>query len=274
MTAKNMTDTEVEDTHVQFSCTSKYLNTFLDSVNSFRDEGELVFTDTDIYTKVADPANVGMCISRIKGQALNSLDVNGADQLQVGLNFDNIIDCISSISDTEDIEVTWPVSSGGARLIRLDVIDEDMQFELSTLSTNAVPNMPQADPLTHKSQVQVGGSELKKTIQHANNVIDSKETGILFETFGETLQISSTDKTAGNFKKQFHNHDPSVDAELGEHETFISSDYLDDIKNILGKGDIVTVHVKEDNPVRFDIDLDDAGDAQVIYIIAPRLETE
>jgi len=274
MSQNKVPDTEPEDEHVKFSCTVKYLSTFLDSVGSFREEGELIFTEDNIYTKVADPANVGMCISKIEGQALNSLDVQNAERLKVGLNFGNIIDAISSISNTSDIEVTWPVSSGGSRLIRLDVVDEDMQFELSTLNPDTVPNMPQADPLSHKSQVQVGGTELKKTINHAQNVIDSSNTGISFETFGETLQISSTDKTAGNFKKQFHNHDPSVDAELGEHQTFISVEYLDDIKKIFGKGDVVTVHVKDDNPVRFDIDLDDAGDAKVIYIIAPRLEAE
>jgi predicted RNA-binding protein with RPS1 domain len=61
---------------------------------------------------------------------------------------------------------------------------------------------------------------------------------------------------------------------MGEHETAISIQYLKDIKNILAKGDAVTVHVKDDHPIRFDIDLDDAGDAQVVYVIAPRLESE
>jgi len=259
---------------VQFSCTVNYLETFLDSVDAFRDEGELVFTSDTIYTKVNDPANVGMCVSKIEGQALNSLELQNTDQLNAGLRFDNILDCISSVGGSNDIEVTWPVSSGGTRMIRLDIIDEDMQFELNTLNTGTVPNMPQAEPLSHKSQVEVGGSKLKKTIQHAQNVISKDNTGITIETFGETLQISSTEKTSGQFRKQFHNNDPSVDADLGEHKTSISVDYLDDIKNIFGKGDVVTVHVKQDNPVRFDIDLDDAGDAQVIYIIAPRLEAD
>jgi DNA polymerase III sliding clamp (beta) subunit (PCNA family) len=265
------TETEVQDTHVKFSCTVKYLDTFIDSVASFRDEGKLVFTGDNIYTKVADPANVGMCIAKIKGQALNSLQVKGDDQIIAALRFEKILDCLSGISGTSDVEVTWPVMSSGTRLVRLDIIDEDIQFEINTLDTGSVADIPDIDPLSHKSRVTVDGSKLKKTVGHAKKMVSQDDAGIYFETFGETLQVSTSDKSSGSFKKQFHNHDPSVDQDLGEHQTTISVDYLDDIKNILSEGSAVTVHVKQDNPVRFDVNLDDNGDAKVIYIIAPRL---
>lgn len=272
-----MTDiknTEVESEHVQFTCTVKYLDTFIESVQSFRDEGKLIFTDEKVFTKVADPANVGMCVSRIRGEALNKLEVNGTDKIEVGMMFEKVRDCISGVPGTSDIEVTYPVSSTGNRLIRLDIIDKDLQFEVSTLEPSTVPDIPDVDPLSHRSQVVVDGSEMKKTISHADKMVDQDDNGILFETYGETLQIASTDKTAGNFKKQFHNHDPSVDESLGEHKTHISIAYLQDIKKVFGKGEQVVVHVKNEHPVRFDIDLDSNGDAKVVYVIAPRLDTQ
>lgn len=267
-------DTEPEDEYAQFSCTVKYLDTFINSVSSFVDEGKVVCTKDHVYTKVADPANVALCISRIKGEALNSLSVNGTDQMVTGLDFDKILDCLSGVSSTSDVEVTWPVTSGGTKLIRLDVIDEDLQFEVNTIDSNAVAKIPDIDPLSHNSRVKVDGSMLNKTISHADKMISEDDSGVLFETFNETLQISTTDITSGNFKKQFHNHDPSVDESLQEHSTSISISYLDDIRQILGKGDTVTVHVKEDNPIRLDVDLDESGDAQIIYIIAPRLDEQ
>ena len=268
----DLNETEVEDTHVQFTCTVKYLSTFIDSVNSFREEGKLVFDGDNIYTKVADPANVGMCISRIKGQALNSLEVVGTDELTVGVKFDRILNCLSGVSSTSDVEVTWPVSASSTHLMRLDVIDHDLQFEISTLNPDTVPDIPSSDPLSYTSRVQVDGTELKKTVNHAGKMAGQEENAVIIETFDETLQVSATDKTAGNFKKQFHNHDPSVDQGLGQHEVKVSLDYLDDIKSLFSEGDVVTIHIKDSHPVRFDIDLDDNGDAQVIYIIAPRLE--
>lgn len=267
------TETEVEDEHVQFSCTVKYLDTFISSVSAFRDEGKLVFMSDNVFTKVSDPANVGMCMSKIEGRALNSLDVNNTDQLTAGLNFERILDCLSGVSGTNDVELTWPVVSGGTRMLRLDIIDEDLQFEINTINRDSVADIPDVDPLSHKSRVVVDGTKLKKTIGHADKMVNTDDKGIYFETYEETLQVITTDKTSGNFKRQFHNHDPSVEEGLGEHQTAISIQYLKDIKNILAKGDSVTVHVKDDHPIRFDVDLDDAGDAQVVYVIAPRLES-
>jgi len=270
----DITDTEVQNENVQFSCTVKYLDTFIDSVSSFREEGKLVFNDEYVYTKVNDPANVAMCIARIKGQALNSLDVTGSDKISVGLNFERILDCLSGVPGTSDIEVTYPVSSGGNLLMRLDVIDEDLTFEVNTLDPSTVPDIPDIDPLSHKSRINVGGSEIKSTITHADKMVSKDDSGILFRTKSESLKVSTSDKTEGNFKKEFYNTDPSVDGSLGKHKTTISISYLKDIKNILSKGESVVVHIKEDNPVRFDVNLDSAGDAQIIYIIAPRLESD
>lgn len=267
-------DTEVAEQNVKFSCTTSYLETFIEAVASFRDEGRLTFTSDNVYSKVNDPANVGMCVARIKGQALNSLQLTSTDQIEIGVEYDRMLDCLSTVSSTSDIEVVWPVESGAANLMRMDVIDDDVQFEIPTLDPDTVPGIPNLDPLSHPSQVRVGGSELKKTVQRADTMTSDSGRGIAFETYEQTLRISSSDKTEGNFKKEFHNHDPSVDEGLGDHVTKISIDYLKDIKGIFNQGEAVTVHVKEDNPVRFDISLDDAGDAQVIYIIAPRLESQ
>lgn len=268
------TETEVEDEHVQFSCTVKYLDTFISSVSAFRDEGKLMFRSDNVFTKVSDPANVGMCMSKIEGRALNSLEVHDTDELVAALNFERILDCLSGVSGTSDVEVTWPVVGGGTRMIRLDIIDEDLQFEINTINTDSVADMPDVDPLSHKSRIVVDGTKMKKTIKHADKMVSEDDKGIFFQTHDEQLQIITTDKTSGNFKRQFHNHDPSVEEEMDEHETSISIQYLKDIKNILAKGDAVTVHVKDDHPIRFDIDLDDAGDAQVVYVIAPRLKSE
>lgn len=226
-----------------------------------------------VYSKVNDPANVGMCIARIRGQALNSLELNNTDKVEIGIEYDRMLDCLSTVKSTSDVEVIWPVTSGGAHMMRLHVVDEDLQFEIPTLDADSVPAIPDVDPLSHKSQVRVGGSELKKTVQRADTMTSDAGRGIDFTTYDQTLRVSSSDKTEGNFKKEFHNHDPSVEDGLGDHSTSISIDYLKDIKTIFTEGEAVTIHVKEDNPVRFDITLDEAGDAQVVYIIAPRLET-
>ena len=269
-----LSESKVADVNVKFSCTVGYFDTFIESVQSFRDEGKLLLTDDRIFTEVADPANVGICISKIEDEALNGLSLEGTDQIEIGLNFTRIRDCLSGVSSTSDLKVTWPVTSGGSNMMRMDIVDDDLQFEITTLDPDVVQDIRNMDKLSHKNQIVVDGSELKKTINHANKMVDQDDIGISFETKSDMLQVRSTDKTAGNFAKQFYNNDPSVDDEFEEHQTFISIQYLEDIKSVFSQAESVTIHVKDDHPIRFDVDLDTNSNAQIIYIIAPRLEKD
>jgi DNA polymerase III sliding clamp (beta) subunit (PCNA family) len=269
-----LSESEVADVNVKFSCTVGYFDTFIQSIESFRDEGKLLITDNKIFTEVADPANVGLCISKIEGEALNGLSLEGTDEIKIGLNFNRVRDCLSGASSTSDLKVTWPVTSGGANMMRLDIVDDNSYFEITTLDPDVVQDIQNMDALSHKNQIVVDGSELKKAISNANRMIDQDDNGVLFEVKDEMLKMVSKDKTAGNFYKQFHNNDPSVDDTFEEHQTLISIQYLEDIKSVFSQAESVTIHIKDDNPIRFDVDLDTNGNAQIIYIIAPRLEKD
>lgn len=266
--------TEAEEQHVQFSTNVGYFDKYLEALEAFRDEGIVVFTDSRIFSKVVDPANVAMCVSKIEGQALNSLKLQSSEQMKAGLRFEKIRDCLSGTSNTSELEVTWPVTSTGKRMIRLDIIDEDIQFEVSALDPDAVPDIPQKDPLSHSTRIVVDGTDFKKTINHADKIADDDSGSLIFETFDGVFQLRASDKVEGRFVKKFHQSGPSEDGGLGEHKTEISMDFLDDIAKLTGRGDEVTVHIKDRHPVRLDIDLDDKGDAQVVYLIAPRIEKQ
>lgn len=264
--------TEVEEEHVKFSTNVGYFDKYIEALECFRDEGIVVFDSDKIFSKVVDTANVSMCVSRIQGQALNSLNIEGNDQMRTGLRFERIRDCLKGTSNNSELEVTWPVNSGGSLLIRLDIIDEDLQFELSTLDPDSVPQIPQKDPLSHSTRVVVDGKDMKQAIKHAEKIATANGGSVVFETYDGIFQLRASDKVEGHFSKQFHQSGPTDGGGLGEHQTEIALSYLDDINQVFGRGDEITVHIKEKNPVRFDVDLDDNGDAQVIYLIAPRLD--
>lgn len=266
--------TEAAEQHVKFSTNVGYFDKYIEALECFRDEGILVFNSKQIFSKVVDTANVSMCVSRIQGQALNSLSVEGADELRTGLRFERIRECLKGTSNNSELEVTWPVVDAGSRLIRLDIIDEDLQFELSTLDPDSVPQIPQKEPLSHATRIVVDGSDMKKAVKHAQKIATANGGSVVFETYDGMFQLRASDKVEGHFSKQFHQSGPTNGAGLGEHQTEIALSYLDDINQVFGRGDEITVHIKEKNPIRFDVDLDDNGDAQVIYLIAPRLDDQ
>jgi len=270
---KGETESEVSEQHVQFSTSVGYFDNYTEALEAFREEGIVVFRDGALFSKVTDPANVAMCVSKIEGQALNSLELHSSNELTIGLEFSKVLDYLQGVSNTSEVEITWPVMDSGKNMMKLHVIDEDLEFLTTTVDSSAVPPMPQSDPLSHKNRAVVSGTQMKKVANHAGKIIDEDTGSLVFETYGGVLEIRAEDKVEGKFTKKFHQSGPTDAEGLEEHETEIAYSYIQDVKKMLGRGDETTIHIKESHPVRFDINLDDSGNAQVLYIIAPRVET-
>jgi len=271
--SKDKDESEVADKTVVFSTNVGYFDNYMEALEAFREEGTVIFKDNGLFSKVTDPANVAMCVSKIEGRALNGFTLTGTDELEAGIRFDRVRECLKGVSNTSELVVTWPVSRHGSKLIQLDVVDEDLQFEITTVDPDAISDIPQQDALSHNTRVVVGGNQLKKSITHAGKISQKDGGSIVFETYEGVLQVRTSDKVDGNFKKQFHQSGPSSDGKLGEHESEISLQYMNSVRTLFGRGDEVTVHIADDKPVRFDVHLDDNGDAQVMYLIAPRIKS-
>lgn len=271
--SRGETESEVADKHVQFSTSVGYFDNYMEALEAFREEGIVMFRDGALFSKVTDPANVAMCVSKIEGQALNGFKLENADELEAGIKFSRIRDCLKGVSNSSELQITWPVQRGSSRLVELSAIDDDLQFEIPTVNPDTVPDIPQQNPLSHSTRVVVGGSQMKKAVNHAGKIAQKEGASLVFETYDGLLQLRASDQVDGNFTKQFHQSGPSDGEGLGELQSEIALSYMDEVKQLLGRGDEVVVHVADDKPIRFDVDLDDNGDAQVTYLIAPRLDS-
>ena len=263
---------EPEENHVKFSTDVGYFDKFLEALEPLHGEGILVFTDEAVYCKVADPANVAMCVSKLEGQSLNSLRVEGGDSIQAGVEFDELRNYLKGVSNNSELEVTWPVLVDGRRYMRINIIDEDLQFDTTCIDTDSIRDPPDTDMISPPVRIVMSGKELKQAIKHADKVIGSEGNGVKFITRGDRLIVRTQDKVNGRFSKTFHQSGPSDEGNLGENSTIVSMDYLGDIKNVIGRASELTFYMNDDYPVRLDIELDNAGDAKIKYVIAPRLE--
>jgi hypothetical protein len=257
---------------VEFSTDVDYFNNFLGGLNAVRDEGKLFATEDMVFSKVVDPANAMMCVARIKGRALNGLTVENGDEVVMGIDFEKMQSLFKGVSSKSEMVFQYPVLENGSNNVHLDIVDEDIVFNKSALAANTVPDAPQDDPLKHPTRIVVSGTDLKKAINHAEKMLDPEEGTVVFGTEDDVFYIKTSDKVEGSFKKKFRQSGPSDGSGLGDHETEVSYSFMDHIKKPLSKSDEVTVHIKDKNPIRFDVDLDDEGDAQIVYLIAPRKE--
>lgn len=265
---------ETDQPFVEFSTDVGYFDQFLGGLESVREEGKLFANDDIVYSKVVDPANAMMCVARIKGRALNGLKVENGDSVTMGLNFEKMQSLFKGILKNSEMVFRFPIEDQGKNNAQLDIVDEDIEFNKATLNPDTVPDAPQDDPLKHTTRVVVSGSDLKKAITHSEKMLDVEQGSILFGTRDDVFYVKTSDKVEGSFEKEFHQSGPSEGDGLGNHETEISFAFMDNIKKALGGSDEVTVHIKDTHPIRFDVDLDDEGDAQIVYLIAPRVESE
>lgn len=267
MSTGNQASEELPD--AEFSTDVGYFRQFLDALNSTREEGELTITEDAVYSEVVDPSNVMMCVARIQGKALNGLKVNGSDSVTMGANYEKISSLFSGISKNSELVFSYPVKESGRLDAKLDIVDEDIVFTTSTIDSDMVPDPPKDDPLAHPTQIKIEGSKIKDAIKHADKMSNVDKGAVEFGVDGDTFFIKTEDQVEGSFIKRF----PQTEKNLGDMSTKISLGLLNNIKKSLGSSERVTIHIKGDNPIRFDADLDDEGNAQIVYLIAPRIES-
>lgn len=261
-----------------FSTEVSYFKEFVDALAAYRDEGKILIREDAIFSKVTDPADAAMAISKISGTALNSiqLNTNESDEIKIGANFERIKDMLKGVSGTNEVEVTYPIQKEGkgTLYLRLDIIEEDLTFDIPGINIDTVPDIPQNEPISYATRIVVDGTELKQAIGHCDKIYTSSGGAIIFKTSGNEFVVKSSDKVDGDVEKKFRQSGPADESSLGENTVFLSREYLMDIVQVIGKSEEVEIHIKHEHPVRLDANLDDAGDAKIIYMIAPRIDDQ
>lgn len=261
-----------------FSTEVSYLREFISALEAYREEGKVLIREDAIFSKVTDPANAAMAVSKIQGSALNSikLDTDESDEIVMGANFERILDMLKGVSGTNEVEVTYPVQKEGTGTLylRLDIIEDDLTFDIPGINVDTVPDIPQDDPISYSTRIVVDGSELKQAIGHCDKIYTSSGGAIIFETTGNQFIVRSSDKVEGDIEKVFRQSGPASDGSLGDNTVFVGRAYLNDIAGVLGKSEDIEIHIKHEHPVRLDVNLDEDADAKIIYMIAPRIEDD
>lgn len=271
-----MSNETTEYESATFSTEVSYIREFIDALAAYRDEGKIIIREDAIFSKVTDPADAAMCISKIQGTALNSIkmNTNESDEIVIGANFERMLDMLKGVSGTNEVEITYPVKKKGKNVLflRLDVIEDDLTFDIPGINVNEVPDIPQNEPISYKTRIVVDGSELKKAIGHCDKIYTSSGGAIIFKTSGNEFIVKASDKVDGDVEKKFRQSGPASESSLGEATVFLGRGYLKDIAPTLGKSEEVEIHIKHEHPVRLDVSLDQESDAKIIYMIAPRID--
>jgi len=267
-----MSETQ-EIAKVKSTVNAGHLTNVFEALKDVRDEGKLKFTNDGIFAKVNDPSNTMMAVCKLSSSALNGINIEGGDEVHLASRYENMYDTLSSFGKSTEIQVEYPHKVSGSHAVRFNAPDEGMEYKVTVLDEDTVADMPQASPLSHKRRIVVSGSDLKKAINNAERFVSDEENSVELGTDDDKFYVKSSDKIDGSFNKEFYQSGPSDGDDLGNVASKIGYPKLDDVKSVIGSSNNVTVHIADSKPVRFDVDLDESGEAQIIYIIAPRIES-
>jgi len=142
-----------------------------------------------------------------------------------------------------------------------------IKYSVALIDPSAIRKEPKIPELELPAKVVLDAGELKKAIQAADKVGDqvifrTDETGFYIEAEGDIDKITFH---MGEMELIEFNREPA--------RSMFSLEYLKDFVKVASTGDIATIYLGDNYPLRLILELAD-GRLKVEYLLAPRIEPE
>jgi proliferating cell nuclear antigen len=142
-----------------------------------------------------------------------------------------------------------------------------LAYTMSLLDPSSIRKSPKMPNLQLPGLAVIHGDNLKRGMKAADKVSNYVSVGIL----GDTFFIEGTgdlDNVKFELKRE-----QMLELRSSEVKALFSLDYLSDISKIAGKAENVTLKMGNDLPIKISHSIAD-GDGNVVYIAAPRVESD
>jgi proliferating cell nuclear antigen len=183
------------------------------------------------------------------------------EEKTIGVDVDRIFDISKSIKSKDLVEMLLEDES------TLKIKFGSVEYSVALIDPSAIRKEPKIPELELPAKIVIDAGEFKKAISAAERISDhvvfrSDETGFYIEAKGDVDKI------------QFHMSEAElIEFNGGEARSMFSVDYLKEFNKVGGSGDLLTIHLGTNYPVRLIFELA-GGKVRVEYILAPRVEAE
>uniref|UniRef100_A0A7C3UCB8 DNA polymerase sliding clamp n=1 Tax=Geoglobus ahangari TaxID=113653 RepID=A0A7C3UCB8_9EURY len=217
------------------------------------------FKEEGFHSRAVDPANVAMVIVDVSRENLEAYSID--EEKVVGVDVNRIYDIAKSIKKNELVELQVEDET------RLKVKFGSVEYSVSLIDPAAIRKEPKIPQLDLPAKIVLDAGEFKKAITAADKISDhvvfrSNETGFYIEAEGDVDKIV------------FHMSEAElIEFNKAEARSMFSIEYLKEFCKIAGSGDLLTIHLGTNYPVRLVFEVADEK-VRVEYILAPRIEAE
>ncbi len=239
------------------------LKSSVDTVSVLVDECKVRLDEDGLSIKAVDPANVGMVELDIPADSFESYE---ADDELLGLNLVRFQD-ITGMANKGDSIVMELDEETRKLLIRID----GLRYTLSLIDPDSIHQEPNVPDLDLPGNVILPGREIRRGVKAAGMVSDHMAFGVSDD---EGSFYMSAEGDTDDVRVDLRDDDV-IELETGGEtaQSLFSLDYLDSMAKAIPNDAQVEVEVGDDYPVKMRFEVS-GGEAQVTYLLAPRIENE
>jgi len=235
------------------------LRTFARAIVALVSEARVHFMDKGLHSRAVDPANVAMVIVDVPKDSFEAYSVD--EEKTIGVDVDRIFDISKSIKTKDLVELILENESV------LKIKFGSVEYSVSLIDPSAIRKEPKIPELDLPAKIVMDAGEFKQAVSAADRISDhvtfrSDGEGFYIEAKGDVDQIVFRMGEA-----------ELIEFNGAEAKSMFSVDYLKEFCKVAGSGDLLTIHLGTNYPVRLIFDLA-GGKVRVEYILAPRIEAE
>ncbi len=232
----------------------------IEAVSTLVDEAKFRINREGMTARAVDPANVAMVSFELGAKAFEAYE---ASEGEIGIDLVPFMDILGMAAKDDRLELNLNEETR-----KLEIRTGELAYTLSLLDPSSIRKEPKVPSLELPAKIALNGTELRRAVKAAEKVSDHMALGVSDKTFyveaeGDLdkvrLEVPESKlislKSSGNVRSLF------------------SLDYLNDIVKSLGKAEQVTIDLGTDYPVKFTFSIA-GGNGTVVYLLAPRIESE
>lgn len=262
--------------------TVKTLRDMMKPVGAIADECRLDISPEGLSVRVVDPANIAIIDLNLPKEVFHEGEYTVDETLQVGLDVVTYLSLFEDAEDNESAEISIEsFEEKGVQkyklILKIAGIFEQTLTLMKLILKIATPKVP---TLNLRAQVEVSKEFLKRCFDAAAKAGDYIKIQALTyqhllapDTPTRPTFIMEAGEDARKFKVEL-TAGVEITAKVPEVKlkSLFSLDYLCDMVKAIGDGELITMHLDNDQPLILDFKVLDHGQAS--FMMAPRVESE
>lgn len=232
----------------------------IEAVSTLVDEAKFRLTKDSMSARAVDPANVAMVAFDMNAKAFDTFE---ATEGEIGIDLVRFMDILGMASRDDKLELNLNEETR-----KLEIRTSGLAYTLSLLDPSSIRKEPKVPNLELPAKIVLNGTELKRAVKAAEKVSDHMALGVQDKTFYveaegdlDKVRLEIPESSLISLKS------------TGNVRSLFSLDYLNDIVKSLGKAEQVSIDLGSDYPVKLTFGIA-GGNGTVVYLLAPRIESE